>query len=73
MPKKSSTNLKPGDAVAWDSSGGQSEGEVVKKITRPVRIKTHTAAASPDQPQFIVKSRKSGKIAAHKPTSLTKR
>jgi hypothetical protein len=73
MPKKAKPALKAGDEVAWDSSGGHSEGKVIEKVTRPVKIKTHKVAASPDGPQFIVKSDKSGKLAAHKPGALKKR
>jgi len=36
-------NLKPGDAVIWKSSGGDAQGEVVKKITTPTHIKGHKA------------------------------
>jgi hypothetical protein len=73
MPKKSPTEPKPGDAVSWESSGGHSEGKVVKKITKPTAIKSHKVAASAENPEFIVKSDKSGKIAAHKAGALKKR
>jgi hypothetical protein len=69
MPK----DLKPGDKVEWDSSGGHSVGRVVKKQTSPTQIKGHKVAASKDNPEYIVKSDKSGKIAAHKPAELKKR
>jgi hypothetical protein len=65
--------LKAGDKVAWDSSGGHSVGKVVKKQTTPTRIKGHKAAASKDNPQYIVRSDTSGKEAAHKPGELKKR
>jgi len=61
-----------GDKVAWDSSGGHSVGKVVKKITKPTDIKGHHVAASKDNPEYIVKSDKSGGVAAHKPGSLKK-
>jgi len=64
--------LKSGDKVSWDSSGGHSVGKVVKKQTSPTQIKGHKVAASPDNPQYIVKSDKSGKAAAHKPGELKK-
>jgi hypothetical protein len=64
--------LKRGDKVSWDSSGGQSVGKVVKKQTTPAQIKGHKVAASKDNPQYIVKSDKSGKVAAHKPGELKK-
>ena len=63
---------KIGDKVSWDSSGGHSTGKVVKKQTSPTQIKGHKVAASKDNPQYIVKSEKSGKIAAHKASELKK-
>jgi hypothetical protein len=66
-------DLKPGDKVGWDSSGGHSVGKVVKKQTTPAQIKGHKVAASKENPQYIVKSDKSGKEAAHKPGELKKR
>ena len=65
-------DLKAGDNVEWDSSGGHSTGKVVKKQTSPTQIKGHKVAASKDNPEYIVKSDKSGKIAAHKPDGLKK-
>jgi hypothetical protein len=65
-------SLKSGDRVAWESAGGRSVGKVVRKQTTPTEIKGHTVAASSDNPQYIVKSSKSGKIAAHKPGALKK-
>ncbi|TRW18250.1 hypervirulence associated TUDOR domain-containing protein [Glacieibacterium frigidum] len=65
-------DLKAGDAVEWDSSGGHSKGKVVKKLTKPTQIKGHKVAASPDNPEFLVKSDKSGGEAAHKPSALKK-
>ena len=64
--------LKPGDKVSWDSSGGHSVGKVVRKQTEPTQIKGHKVAASKDNPQYIVRSDKSGKEAAHKPSELKK-
>jgi Hypervirulence associated proteins TUDOR domain len=63
-------SLKRGDKVEWDSSGGHSVGEVVGKTTDRSKIKGHQVAASAKEPQYIVKSGKSGKIAAHKASSL---
>jgi hypothetical protein len=65
-------SLKAGDKVSWDSSGGHSTGKVVKKQTTPTQIKGHKVAASRDNPEYIVKSDKSGKTAAHKPGELKK-
>lgn len=64
--------FKAGDKVEWDSSGGHSVGKVMKKVTKPTQIKGHKVAASKDNPEYIVKSDKSGKEAAHKPDALKK-
>jgi hypothetical protein len=65
--------FKKGNAVKWDSSGGHSVGKVVTKVTKPTQIKRHKVAASKANPEFLVKSDKSGAVAAHKPESLTPR
>ncbi len=62
--------IKPGDEVSWNTSQGQTKGKVEKKVTRPTKIKNHHVAASSDNPEYIVKSEKSGKEAAHKPEEL---
>jgi hypothetical protein len=62
--------LKTGDRVAWRSSGGGSIGRVERKLTSPGRIKRHELAASEDNPEYLVRSDKSGKVAAHKPSAL---
>ena len=64
--------LKPGDKVSWNTSQGKTHGEVVKKQTAPIRIKAHAVEASPSNPEYIVKSAKTGAKAAHKPSALKK-
>ena len=64
--------LKPGDKVSWGTSGGETHGTVEKKVTGTTQIKGHTAKATKDEPQFVVKSEKSGKKAVHKPEELKK-
>jgi hypothetical protein len=41
-----------------------------RKLTSPGKIKGHEVAASEDNPEYLVRSEKSGKIAAHKPEAL---
>ena len=65
------TTFKKGDKVSWKSHGGTAHGTVEKKQTSPTTIKSHKVAASPDNPEFIVKTAE-GKTAAHKPDALTK-
>lgn len=66
-------SFKAGDKVAWHHSQGTSRGEVVRKQTSPTRIKGHKVAASTDNPEYVVKSDKTGALAAHKPEALRKR
>lgn len=63
-------DLKAGDSVRWDHSQGTTTGEVVRKVTKPTHIKAHRVAASPENPQYIVESGKTGTRAAHKPSEL---
>jgi hypothetical protein len=65
--------FKKGDKVAWDTPQGPTQGTVERKLTSPMQIKGHRVAASPDNPEYLVKSDKSGKEAAHKPGELRKR
>ena len=68
-----SKDLSKGDKVKWDTSQGKTSGTVVKKQTSATKIKGHKVAATKDDPQYIVRSDKSGKLAAHKAESLKKR
>ncbi|MBA3770026.1 MAG: DUF2945 domain-containing protein [Blastocatellia bacterium] len=65
--------LKKGDTVEWSTSQGKTTGTVEKKLTASKKIKGHTAKASPDAPQYLVKSEKTRQRAAHKPDSLRKK
>ena len=67
-----SQDLKVGDKVSWSGTQGKVTGSVKKKVTAPTDVKTHHVAASPDNPQFLVKSANSEMVAAHKPTALKK-
>lgn len=62
---------KAGQKVKWDSPGGEAQGKVVKKITKPTTIKSNKVSASKDNPQFVVET-ESGKKAAHKASALKK-
>jgi len=62
--------FKAGDRVSWDHSQGETKGKVVRKQTKPMKIKGHKVAASADNPEYVVKSDKTGALAAHKPGEL---
>ncbi len=71
--------FEKGDAVEWNSHGGKKSragvavGRVLRKLTSPTKIKGHEVKASPDNPEYLVKSDKSGGVAAHKPSALRRR
>lgn len=64
--------LKKGDRVEWDSSGGTTHGVIEDIITEPTDFKNHHFEASKDKPEYLVKSEKSGKTAIHRGEELRK-
>ncbi|HET9690858.1 MAG TPA: DUF2945 domain-containing protein [Acidimicrobiales bacterium] len=64
--------IKKGDKVKWNSHGGQAVGRVERKITSDTTAAGRTVKASKDDPQYLVKSDKSGGEAVHKPSALEK-
>jgi Hypervirulence associated proteins TUDOR domain len=67
------TPLRVGDRVEWSSHGSTARGRVVGKLSAPTDIQGHHVAASPREPQYLVRSDRSGGIAAHKRGALRKR
>lgn len=65
-----SENLRKGDHVTWRSHGEDVHGTVEKKITERTSEAGRTVDASPDDPQYQVKSDKTGRDAVHKPGAL---
>jgi len=65
--------FRQGDKVEWNSSQGKTRGTVKKKLTSNTEVGGQKIRASQDDPRYLVESEKSGKEAAHKPDSLSKR
>ena len=65
-------DLSKGDHVSWKSHGSTAEGTVEKKITSETEAGGRKVKASKDEPQYLVKSDKSGGEAVHKPDALDK-
>jgi hypothetical protein len=61
-----------GDHVTWKSHGGEAEGTVERKITEDTEASGRKVRASKDDPQYEVRSEKSGNTAVHKPSALEK-
>jgi Hypervirulence associated proteins TUDOR domain len=66
----SEKSFRAGDRVEWDSHGGTAVGKVVRKITSDTEAGGRTVRASADEPQYLVRSDKSGGEAVHKPEAL---
>jgi Hypervirulence associated proteins TUDOR domain len=64
------TEFEKGDKVKWKSHGGEAVGTVERKITSDTEAGGRTVRASKDDPQYLVKSEKSGGEAVHKPSAL---
>ncbi|POX63002.1 DUF2945 domain-containing protein [Streptomyces sp. Ru62] len=65
--------LSKGDKVAWRSHGSETTGTVEKKITERTEAAGRTVNASSDDPQYEVRSDKSGRSAVHKPSALKRK
>ena len=59
-----------GDHVTWKSHGGEAAGTVEEKITEETEAAGRKVKASEDDPQYLVRSEKSGREAVHKPSAL---
>jgi hypothetical protein len=65
--------FRKGDKVTWQSHGSTAEGTVEEKITSDTTAAKRTVRASKDDPQYRVRSDKSGNDAVHKPEALHKK
>jgi DUF2945 family protein len=67
-----SEDFKKGDRVRWDAGNQSSVGTVEEKITKDTHAGKRDVKASPEEPQYLVRSEKSGKTAVHHPDKLHK-
>ena len=65
--------FKKGDRVEWKSHGSTAVGTVEEKITSNMEAGGRKVRASEDEPQYLVRSEKSGGTAVHKPGALKKK
>ncbi|GAA2967540.1 DUF2945 domain-containing protein [Kitasatospora cinereorecta] len=70
---KKDKKLTKGDDVTWQSHGQEVEGSVTRKIDERTKAAGRTVDASDDEPQYEVRSDKTGTNAVHKPDSLRKK
>ncbi|WP_433076551.1 DUF2945 domain-containing protein [Dactylosporangium sp. CA-052675] len=62
--------FRKGDHVTWRSHGKTVHGTVERRITSRTEAAGRTVAASPDEPQYEVRSDKTGRTAVHREDSL---
>jgi DUF2945 family protein len=62
--------MRKGEKVTWSSHGHEVHGTVEEKITSETTAAGRTVKATPEEPQFKVKSDKTGREAVHKPEAL---
>ena len=64
--------FKVGDHVSWNSEAGHVSGKIIRVHTKDADYKGDTHHASPDDPQYEIKSDKTDHIAMHKGAALRK-
>lgn len=64
--------FKVGDHVEWNSEAGMVRGKIEKKITSATKFKNYRVRATPEEPQYRIKSVKTDHIAMHKGSALKK-
>ncbi|MEN2434829.1 DUF2945 domain-containing protein [Weeksellaceae bacterium A-14] len=72
MTQNSAKTFQIGDHVRWNSEAGYVSGIIIRIHTENFDYKGYTHHATPEDPQYEIKSDKSDHIAAHKGKALTK-
>jgi hypothetical protein len=62
--------FKVGDHVTWNSEAGRVAGTIKKVHRKDLRWKGYVHHASPDDPQYEIKSDRSDHVALHKSSAL---
>ena len=64
--------FKVGDHVGWNSEAGHVSGTIIKVHVHDVDWKGYMHHASPEEPQYEIKSDKTDHVALHKGRALTR-
>ena len=62
-----------GDHISWNSEAGRVGGTIIEVHHKDLQYKGYTHHASPEDPQYEIKSDKTDHIALHKASALTLR
>ena len=64
--------FRMGDRVSWNSEAGRVSGTIIRVHDRDADCKGHVHHASPETPQYEIKSSKTDHIAMHLGAALTR-
>jgi hypothetical protein len=64
--------FKRGDRVEWNFRGRIVVGKVRRRLTSRTEVAGQLVAASKDDPRYLVRSEKTGKETARRPSALTR-
>ncbi|KUZ64487.1 hypothetical protein WI38_29700 [Burkholderia ubonensis] len=64
------TTFKLGNRVRWNSEAGHVTGRIIAIHTQDFDYKGHRHHASPDDPQYEIKSDRTDHVAAHRGRAL---
>ncbi|WP_114791819.1 DUF2945 domain-containing protein [Niabella yanshanensis] len=64
--------FKKGDHVSWNSEAGHVSGTIIRIHQSDFNWKGYTHHATPDDPQYEIKSDKTDHVAVHKTKALRK-
>ena len=62
--------FKVGDLVTWNSEAGHVTGTIIRVHLKNTEYKGYTHHATPNDPQYEIKSDRSDHIALHKSSAL---
>lgn len=66
------TRFSVGDHVSWNSEAGRVSGRIIRIHREDFDYKGHRRRASPEEPQYEIKSDRTDHVAAHKGSALKK-
>lgn len=66
------SRFRVGDRVSWNSEAGRVVGKIVRVVRAEIEFKGYTVHASPENPQYELKSEKTDHVAMHKGSALRK-
>lgn len=63
--------FKQGDKVEWQVGQGTTLGTIQRRVTESTEVDGHAVDASDDDPRYLVKNDRTGKVTGHKPETLS--